>query len=87
MTESTFDPYLLYSHNRDTGFRIVGLQTDDTLFLGDNAFTTTKEVKLKEAGFLAKEREKLTPTTLIKFNGGQIELEDKVIILTQGRYC
>jgi hypothetical protein len=85
MTESTFDPCLLYSHN--IGFGIVGLQTDDTLFLGDNAFATAEEVKLKEAGFLAKEREKLTPTTPIKFNGGQIKLEDGVIILTQERQC
>jgi hypothetical protein len=85
MTESTFDPCLLYSHN--IGFGIVGLQTDDTIFLGDYAFATTEEVKLKEAGFLAKEREKLTPTTPIKFNGGQIKLEDGVIVLTQERQC
>jgi hypothetical protein len=87
MTESTFDPCLLYSHDHDTGFGVVGLQTDDTLFLGDNAFATAEEVKLREAGFLAKEREKLTPTTPIKFNGGQIKLEDGVIILTQERQC
>jgi hypothetical protein len=85
MTESTFDPCLLYSHN--IGFGIVGLQTDDTLFLGDYTFATAEEVKLKEAGFLAKEREKLTPTTPIKFNGGQIKLEDGVIVLTQERQC
>jgi hypothetical protein len=79
MTESTFDTCLLYSH--DVGFGVVGLQTDDTLFLGDHAFAIAEETKLKEANFLAKEREELTPTTPIKFNGGQIKLEDGGVIV------
>ena len=81
ITELTFDPCLLYSH--DIGFRVVSLQTNNTLFLGDHAFAATEEAKLKEANFIAKEREKLIPMTLIKFNGGQIKLkDDSAIVLT-----
>jgi hypothetical protein len=86
MKVSTYDPCLLYSH--EAGFGIVGLQTDDTLFLGDQAFTKAEEVKLQDAKFTAKEREKLTLTTPIKFNGGQITLNiDGSIIFDQTRQC
>jgi hypothetical protein len=57
------------------------LQTDNTLFLGDQAFATAEEAKLREAKFLAKEREELIVTTPIKFNGGQIKLEDNGTIM------
>jgi hypothetical protein len=35
MEQSTYDPCLLYSNQ---SFGIVGLQTDDTLFVGDKSF-------------------------------------------------
>ena len=81
MSESTYDPCLLYTN--DNGFGIIGLQTDDILFLADNIFATTEDTKLKEANFSAKEREKLTLTMLIKFNGGQIKLDNNLLLLTQ----
>ena len=58
MTQSTYDPCLLYTSTN--GFGVVGLQTDDTLFLADPEFANTEEVKLQKAKFLAKEREQLT---------------------------
>ena len=58
MNQSTYDLYLLYiNHN---GFGVVGLQTDNILILANNTFAEFKEIRLKEAKFLAKEREKLT---------------------------
>ncbi len=42
MTESTYDPCLLYStiHSK---FGVVGLQTDDTLILADDEFADQEE--------------------------------------------
>ena len=90
MNQSTYDPCLLYTNYN--GFGIVGLQTDDTLILADNTFAESEEIRLKEARFLAKKREKLTQSTPIKFNGGYIRLEkDPIsmnsITLTQERQC
>ena len=62
---------LLYTNHN--GFGIVGLQTDNTLFLADETFAKSKETELQEANFLAKEREELIQTTLIKFNRGYIK--------------
>ena len=86
MQESTYDPCLLYTNKN--GFGVVGLQTDDTLFLANDTFAASEDLNLRKASFLAKEREKLTLTTPIKFNGGQIKLEnDRSILLTQERQC
>jgi len=86
MTQSTYDPCLLYTSTN--GFGVVSLQTDDTLFLADPEFANTEEVKLQKAKFLAKEREQLTTQHAIKFNGGQINLQDNSSIrLTQERQC
>ena len=63
-------------------FGIVGLQTDNTLLLANKTFAKSEETKLQEANFLAKEREELTRTTLIKFNRGHIKQEKDSIILT-----
>ena len=65
------------------GFGVVGLQTDDTLFLADDVFAAAEQLELGKAGFLAKEREKLTSSTPIKFNGGHIKYQSGSILLTQ----
>ena len=54
MDQSTYDPCLLYS---DKPFGIVGLQTDDTLFLADDTFAEAEQSELHKAEFMAKERE------------------------------
>jgi hypothetical protein len=48
---------LYTDHN---GFGVIGLQTDNTLLLADKTFAESEEMRLKEAKFLAKGREKLT---------------------------
>src|SRR5256885_2196697 len=85
MDQSTYNPCLLYTNHN--GFGIVGLQTDDTLFLANKTFAKSKKRKLQEANFLAKEREELTQTTPIKFNRGHIKQEKDSIILTQEHQC
>ena len=83
MEQSTYDPCLLYTPLNGLG--IVGLQTDDTLFLADQTFADAEETELQEAKFLAKPREQLTEQTPIKFNGGLITQEGNLIKLTQER--
>jgi hypothetical protein len=63
---------LLYTN--EDGFGVVSLQTNNTLFLADKSFAEAKKSELHKANFLAKNREQLTSSTLIKFNSGQIEL-------------
>ena len=46
MKESMYNPCLLYTHK---GLGIVGLQTDDTLFVGDEVFAQAEEINLKGA--------------------------------------
>ena len=88
MNQSTYDPCLLYTTDNNTGFGIIGIQTDDTLILADTTFVTQEADQLKKAQFLSKEREQLTQSHPVKFNGGNINLrEDNSIIFTQERQC
>ena len=52
MEQSTYNLCLLYS-NKPLG--IIGLQTNNTLFLVDKKFAETKQNKLYKAKFMAKE--------------------------------
>jgi hypothetical protein len=83
MKQSTYDPCLLY--RSDTAFGVVGLQTDDTLLLADPQFAEAEQAMLQKAQFLAKERESLSTSTPLKFNGGLIQLKNDAITLTQER--
>ena len=69
MIQSTYDPCLLYSIEP---FGLVGLQTDNTLFLGTEKFAEQEQIQLDKAGFLAKKQEQLTTINNLKFNGGII---------------
>jgi hypothetical protein len=80
MSKSTYNPCLLFSNNP---FSIVSLQTNNTLFVVDSAFVAKEEDTLREAGFLAKDREQLSTTYSIKFNSGLIKLDPDFIFLTQ----
>src|SRR6266536_2037104 len=85
MEQSTYDPCLLYSNGP---FGVIGLQTDDTLFVADDKFAEQEQIQLQKAGFLAKERERLTSSKDLKFNGGIIRLKaDRSLTLTQERQC
>jgi hypothetical protein len=82
MTQSTYDPCLLFTRERP-GFGIVGLQTDDTLFAADATFAAREDSELKKANFEAKPCETLTPTHPLKFNGAIIETRDSKICISQ----
>jgi hypothetical protein len=73
---------LYYNNN---SFGVVGLQTNNILFLTDNTFADVEQVKLEKAKFIAKERELLTVNIPLKFNGGIIRLlpDGNRITLTQ----
>jgi hypothetical protein len=87
MTQSTYDPCLLYSTTTATSFGLVGLQTDDTLIVADDTFAQTEEDELQRAGLMAKTREQLTKGHMLKFNGGNITLRsDNSITMTQESY-
>jgi len=81
MDQSIYNPYLLQSNKP---FSIIGLQTNNTLFLVDKTFTNTEQNKLYKAKFIAKEWEQLTINTPIKFNSRVIQLlTNGSITLTQ----
>ena len=81
MNQSMYDPCLLQSNEP---FGIIGLQTDDTLFLADETFINTEQNELYKAKFMAKEWEQLTVDIPIKFNNGVIQLlANGSITLTQ----
>jgi hypothetical protein len=65
----TYDPCLLQSN---ASFGVVGLQTDDTLFLANKAFVIAEQEELYKAGFIAKDCKQLTAETLLKFNSSLI---------------
>jgi hypothetical protein len=59
MLTSTYNSCLLVI-NSDAAFGIVGMQTDDTLMLGTDAFLSLKEKKIQEAQFRSKPKAMLT---------------------------
>lgn len=82
ITQSTYDPCLLYTKNSSScGFGIVGLQTDNILFLADQIFVVKEEEQLYKANLLAKKRKKLD-NEIIKFNNSYIKRKSNVIYLT-----
>ncbi|EED13533.1 conserved hypothetical protein [Talaromyces stipitatus ATCC 10500] len=84
---STYDPCLLHCIDPSNGFGIVGMQTDDTLILADNAFANREEKKIKAAKIQCKPRERLSPTNPLKFNSGLISETAQGIMLSQERTC
>ena len=71
MSQSTYNLCLLHLNN-PINFKIVGLQTNNTLLLTNLVFAALEQEKIKKAKFLTKEREQLILKQLIKFNGGII---------------
>jgi hypothetical protein len=81
ITQLTYDPCLLYSNKP---FNIVGLQTNNTLFLIDKTFTDTEKNKLHKAKFIAKKQKRLTIITPLKFNKAIIQLvTDKITFIQE----
>jgi hypothetical protein len=56
MSQSTYNPYLLYLNNL-INFKIVNLQTDNTLLLTNSVFAASEQKKIKKAKFPTKKYE------------------------------
>lgn len=52
MIISTYDSYFLLSDSKEQ-FAIVGMQTDDTIILMDEKWSTLEEIELRNVGFRA----------------------------------
>jgi hypothetical protein len=72
MSQSTYNPCLFYLNN-PTNFRIVGLQTDNTLLFINLVFAALEQEKIEKAKFPTKKCEQLTLDQPIKFNRGIIQ--------------
>ena len=82
MVPSTHNPCLLVTNKAEL-FGIVGMQTDDTLFLGNKAFATLENDELAKAKLLAKLVEVLSTETPLIFNGGRLISDGNNITLVQ----
>ena len=83
MTTSTYDPCLLISTTDKEAFGIVSIQTDNTLILGTEQFSVTKDIELEKANFQVKPKSRLTANLPIIFNGGVATLNSSEILLKQ----
>ena len=80
MGTSTYDPCLLITKDENGPFGLVGMQTDDTLILGDNEFVKQEDVELKRAELLAKPSEQLTGDNPLLFNGCKLMMDEVVLV-------
>lgn len=86
MRTSTYDLCLLYSDTERFG--VIGLQTNDSLIVENEAFVDAEDKRLKEEKLLAKDRQKFIIEQPIKFNGGSIKKDsDGNIYLNQKNQC
>lgn len=58
------------------------MQTNDILILAKNNFTSKKKAVIKSAKIIIKDPKYLTFLQSLKFNGAQIKLNSKKIVLT-----
>ena len=82
MEPSTYDLCLLTTVNKEGPFGLVGIQTDDTLFLGDERFTSLEERKIHKKKLLAKGIEKLSQDHSLSFNGCKLSLNESTSVIT-----
>jgi hypothetical protein len=83
METSTYDPCLLISTMKSNEFGIVGMQTDDTLILGDDDFLAKEQDGITKANFLTKPIQVLLPSESITFNGCTLRLDGNDICVSQ----
>lgn len=78
---SIYDTCLLMT--KSSPFGLVGLQTDDTLNLGDPDFIAAEEAELQRAGLLAKPQRVLQEGDTEDFNGCKITLKNGTVVIRQ----
>ncbi len=77
-----FNPYFLITI-MGTLFRIIGIQTNNIIILGDNQFLALKEDKLVKINLIVKLKEKLNLIILLLFNRCILSLNKDSIALHQ----
>ena len=82
MTTLSYDLCLLITTTQDA-FGIAGMQTDDTLILGDQEFVRIEQEELAKAKISAKPIEALTLETPLIFNGCILQKETHALKLIQ----
>ncbi|KAM4067583.1 DUF1421 multi-domain protein [Hirsutella rhossiliensis] len=86
MSTSTYDSCLLISNTGPDTLGIVGMQTDDTLILGTNNFSTREEEELQKAEFRSKPKTDITYGTTVDFNAAKMTTIDPKAIDRHQRY-
>ena len=79
---STYDPCLLITTGKDA-FGLIGMQTDDTYFLGDKRFVEKEKIELAKAKLAAKPVDQLTAAYNLAFSGCVLRLTNDCMTLTQ----
>jgi hypothetical protein len=83
MTTLSYDPCLLIITKKEA-FGVVGMQTDDTLFLTSDEFAALEDSELQKAQLTTKPRDKLSVKSSLMFNRCAVTIEpDGMIHLTQ----
>jgi hypothetical protein len=82
MDTSTYNPCLLIT-TTDSTFGVIGIQTDNTIILGDKYFSAQEEHELTYANYTAKPKEKLLAVILLLFNDCVFSLDGTNINLRQ----
>ena len=67
MVTLSYNPYLLVTTKKEA-FRVVGMQTDNILFLVSKEFATLEDSELQKAYLTAKLREELSTKSSLIFN-------------------
>ncbi len=83
MKMSSYNACLLITKNGDENFGIAGLQTDNTLNIGTEAFIRKEEKEIIEAKFKAKNRTILETGVSGDFNGCRMTIGAESIMVVQ----
>ena len=81
MQTSSYDPCLLITTSKEAP-GVVGMQTDDTLILGDDNLAKVEQDELEKAKLSAKPVDTLSHDTPL-INGGILRVQDQNIALVQ----
>ena len=83
MEISSYNTCLLITKDGGENFGIAGLQTENTLNIGTEAFMKIEETEIVEAKFKAKTRTILETGASRDFNGYRMTIEAESIMVVQ----
>jgi hypothetical protein len=81
MSTSMYDLCLLVTNGDADAFRLVSMQTNNTLMLRTAAFSSLEEKKLEEAQFRSKLKTVLSLDVQLGFNGCTLTIENGEAII------